>query len=471
MMKHLVYYILTVVFMLGMLSGCIEDGVTASPSSQPVFSVDTLKLGTLFTGEGSPTYSFKIFNRNNKALNISRLAMRDDPDGLFRLNVDGMAGREFGDVEIRAKDSIFVFVEVTLPDMGMNRPLPYERHLDVAVNGVTSTLVMTATGVDATRLNKHVFKADASLDAERPYIVYDTMVVSEGVTLTLEAGTKLHFHDGAALRVDGTLLANGTPGANIEMTGDRWGNVVGRVDYEIMSGQWEGVYFTPSSRGNRMEYTSVRNTMWGVIVDSVPYDDGVPSLYMLNCQLRNSKDYALLSSFSSIEALGCELADAASGVVALQGGTARIVNCTIANYYLFSVLGGAALQLYHVMPDEPAEGVELPLLEATVDNCIIYGNGAVLSHGDLAGSAVTMRRCLLGCEGSDDDNFVECLWNVDPLYGTVREDYHFDYRLQPESPAIGSADGTLMPAVLSVDRFGVERRPGDNLGAYAGTVE
>ena len=467
-MKHLLLYLLGTFALIISLTGCIEDGFTNSPSDRPHFSVDTLALGTLFTAEGSPTFQFKVFNPHNKSLNISRIAMRDDDGSTFRINVDGVAGREFTDVEIRENDSIFVFVEVTLPDLDLDHPVDYKRHLDFTTNGVTETVVITATALDATRLQAVTIDTDRTLTSERPYIIYDSLVVKPGVRLTLEPGTKLHFHDRAELRVHGTLHANGEPADGlIEMTGDRWGNVVGRVDYEIMSGQWEGVMFTPTSRDNRMAYTSIRNTNWGVVVDSVAYDDTTPSLSLINCQLRNSKEYALLSSFSSIRAWGCELADAAAGVVAIQGGRAELINCTIANYYLFSILGGPALQFYHASPDDAVPGVDLPLLSATVDNCIIYGNGYDLSHGDLTDTDVYIRRTLLKSEGSDDDHFIECIWGEDPLYGTIREDYHFDYRLHPGSPAIGTADPALMPATLTTDIDGAARLPEPSLGAYA----
>ncbi|MDE7385507.1 MAG: hypothetical protein K2N28_00030 [Muribaculaceae bacterium] len=467
-MKHLLLYLTGTIALIISLTGCIEDGFTNSPSDRPHFSVDTLALGTLFTAEGSPTYEFKVFNPYSKSLNISRIALRDDAESHFRLNVDGVAGREFTDIEVRAKDSIFVFVEVTLPDLDLDHAVDYKRHLDFTTNGVTETVVITATALDAARMKAVTIDTDRTLTAARPYIIYDSLVVAPGATLTLEPGTKLHFHDGAELRVHGSLHADGSPGDGlIEMTGDRWGNVVGRVDYEIMSGQWEGVMFTPTSRGNRMAYTSVRNTNWGVVVDSVPYDDATPSLSLHNCQLRNSKEYALLSSFSSIRAWGCELADASSGVVALQGGHAELVNCTIANYYLFSVLGGPALQLYHASPDDAIPGVDLPLLSATVDNCIIYGNGFDLSHADLNDTDVYIRRTLLKSEGTDDDHFIGCIWDKDPLYGTIREDYHFDYRLHPESPAIAAADPALMPATLTDDIDGAPRHPNPTLGAYA----
>ena len=118
-------------------------------------------------------------------------------------------------------------------------------------------------------------------------------------------------------------------------------------------------------------------------------------------------------------------------------------------------------------PDDAVPGIDLPLLSATVDNCIIYGNGYDLSHGDLTDTDVYIRRTLLKSEGSDDDHFIECIWGEDPLYGTIREDYHFDYRLHPGSPAIGTADPALMPATLTTDIDGAARLPEPSLGAYA----
>ncbi|MBR4722882.1 MAG: hypothetical protein IK053_07505 [Muribaculaceae bacterium] len=73
-------------------SSCIEDGFTTSPSDQPTFSVDTLKMGLAFSEEGTPTHKFKVFNRHGKGLNISKIAFRDGGTGAFRLNVDGIPG-------------------------------------------------------------------------------------------------------------------------------------------------------------------------------------------------------------------------------------------------------------------------------------------------------------------------------------------------------------------------------------------
>ena len=100
-------------------SSCINDEISSSASDQPSFSTDTVRLGTLFTLGPSPTHKFLVHNRNDKGIVISRIAFADDPTGAFRLNVDGISGKEFSNVEIRENDSIYVFVEATLPELSL----------------------------------------------------------------------------------------------------------------------------------------------------------------------------------------------------------------------------------------------------------------------------------------------------------------------------------------------------------------
>lgn len=92
-----------------------------------------------------------------------------------------------------------------------------------------------------------------------------------------------------------------------------------------------------------------------------------------------------------------------------------------------------------------------------------------LNCGDLKGSNVFLDYCLLKSTGSNDDNFRDCLWDKDPLFYTVRSDYYFNYRLQPESPAIGAGDGAFLTPLVMTDMDGYERKNPPTLGAYVFT--
>lgn len=446
------------------LSSCIEDDISSSSSDQPEFSVDTLKMGPIFTEAGTPTHSFTVYNRHDKIININLIKLRDDEAGMFRLNVDGTSGKEFQNVEIRPNDSIFVFIEATLAANGTNTPVSIERHLDFTTLGVTKTVVITAEGQDVDRHRGLVIDKDTRFTANKPYQIFDSIIVKNGATLTLDPGVTLYFHNNAFMRVEGTLISNGTAEKNVNFTGDRIDNVVNDLPFELMSGQWAGVEFTPTSRNNYLSHTSIRNTQWGVFVDSIGTHDN-PALTLINCQLRNSQEYSLAAIHSDIKAVGCEIAEASAGLTYLRGGNHIFNHCTFANYYLFTALGGPAIQFSHINADSD-DGSGLPYMIADFTNSIIYGNGTELSHGDLTGTAITLRYCLLKSEGTDDDNFRCCLWGEDPLYYTIRNEYIFDYRLKNESPAIGAAYLEYTLPEATYDRYGLPRGTQPDLGAY-----
>lgn len=459
-MKNLLSYISATLTVFLLLASCIEDGFDTSPSAQPQFSVDTLRMGVSFTEQPTPTARFTVRNRNSKNISISRIALRDDADGHFRINVDGFAGREFSDVEIRPNDSIFVFVEATLPPNSTPQLTDIFAHLDFTTNGVTSSVVIMATGQDVARRRGYIVTADEHWDATYPYQIFDSLIIAPGARLTLDPGVTLHFHDKAELRVFGTLTALGTPELPVNMTGDRTGNVVGDISFDLMASQWEGVTFMPGSRGNRLEHTIVRNTVNGVWADSLS------QATFVNCRLRNAAVYPLVSRHADLTLIGTEVAEGGDGLFAMMGGRAVANHCTFANYYLFKAISGPALHLVHFSEESAVEGWDAPFLEADFSNCIIYGLGEDIDHGDFTGCNVFFRACVFKSEGEDDDNFIACFWDTDPLYGTVRSDYYFDYRLQPDSPVIGLADPLLTLPAAAHDFYGTPRHPAPTPGAY-----
>ncbi len=443
------------------MTGCIEDGISTSASDQPVFSTDTLRMGSVFTLDATPTHRFVVFNNNDKGIMISDIRFSDDPSGMFRLNVDGVAGKRFNNVEIRANDSIFVFVEATLPENGRNQMVDVVSHLEFVTNGVTRTLPVKITGRDVTRLRGDArIAANTSFSPDKPYQVFDSLVVEKGVTLTLPAGTELFMHDAARIKVYGTLRMEGTAEKPVSVTGDRSGYVAASIPYEIMSGQWGGIEFAPESRDNFISHATIRNSEWGMIVDGADN-----SLRIVNSQIRNTKEYVLRAFHSRVDAAGCEFAEASMGLVGLVGGSHTFNHCTFANYYLFTAVGGPAVQFVHFNDESiDEEFPDMPLLNARLTNCILYGFGGEVNKADLEGTDIYLERCLLKSPGSDDDHFINCLWDKDPKYYTEREQYKFDYRLRDDSPARDAADMTLTDAATATDRYGCQRTGA--LGAY-----
>ena len=460
-------YILCVVVAMVALSftACIEDDFTTSSNDVLEFSCDTLAFDTVFTELGTPTKKFTVYNRHKKMINISSIQLEGANGGKFYLNVDGMTGEVFHDVEIRGEDSIFVFVEAYIDPTDRNNPIEIKDNVQFITNGVQQKVTVTAWGQDVVRKYGEVLIADTRFSAEKPYVIFDSLVVEQGAKLTIEPGATLCFHDNAFIEVRGTLDATGTQNAPITLRGDRTDNVVGNIDFDIMSGQWGGVILAPESFDNEMQYVLMRGSTYGVYADSCGVTDR-RKLHLFNSVLHNATNSVLTSLHSWVEAEGTEFSDAGGNVVAMIGGKVRFVNCTLANYYLFSAIGGAILGLDYVLPEDEQPGV--PLMDARFDNCVIYGIASDINIGDLTNSQVFLRNCVLKSAGENDDNFINCVWEGDPLFFTVREDYIFDYRLKNESMAIGAGDVNLCPMSVAIDRYGENRfnRETIDAGAY-----
>ena len=454
MIRNIAY---TFIVILGFVTvGCIEDGISTSTSDVPSFSVDTVKIGTVYTDELSPTHRFVVYNRGSKGISISHISMAGEDASRFRLNVDGFSGTEFRDVEIRAKDSIYMFIDVTLPENGSDKPKKVEAKLEFLTNGVSQTLPVSVYGQDVTRISDMIVTGAQTLTPGKPYRVMDSVVVAEGTTLTLQGGTRMLMHDKARLVVRGTLKSEGDAQNHVVITGDRVGEVIPDVSFDIMSRQWGGVEIYPTSKDNVLRYTEISNTTDGVqIAGDGSATTADPMLTMINCRLRNSGSMALMAQDAAIVAYGCELADAADGIVYVSGGDYRFDRCTVSNQYLFAVITQAAWQIDKETPTK-----------IDVTNSITWGIGSDVAPGDLKGMDAYFRRCMFKSKGEDDDNFVNCMWDADPLFYTVREDYVFDYRLRPDSPAIGAADEAFDLRLAPTDWYGVSSTVPADLGAY-----
>ena len=464
--RHIIF-IFIVIFGLS-FSSCISDEMTDSPSATLSFSTDTVSFGVVFTDLTTPTARLLVFNRNDKGVNISSIRFVN-PETSFRLNVDGVSGSSFHDVEIRGKDSIYVFMECYVKANDNPEPFKVADRLEFITNGVTQSIEVEAWGWNVTRLKGETITSDTHFTAERPYVIFDTLTIDNGAVVTVDPGAKLLFHDKAALRVKGRFLALGETDNMIRISGDRLDDVLPDTPYDLLAGQWGGISFSPESFGNRMEYVNMRSSESGLSIDSCG-NLSESKLVLLNSWLHNSQTNVLNSKYARVDAFGCCFSDAAGSVVSLTGGFHNFVQCTIANSYLFSSLYQPNLMLNHCIPSDEENDANNPYMIASFENCIVWGEiGSSISPGDLTGSNVYMRNVLFKEDGSDDDNFIDCVWNENPLYNTIRSEYYFNYSVQPDSPAIGKGNPAFITPETLYDMYGVDRLANGSptLGAYA----
>lgn len=95
-----------------------------------------------------------------------------------------------------------------------------------------------------------------TLTADHVYYVNKNLAIPEGVTLTIEPGTRLEFAGGVGLSSNGKLVANGTPAKPIIFTGHKgadWGS--------ISSHEGRGIHFY----SQQYVYTNSESTQFTVI--------------------------------------------------------------------------------------------------------------------------------------------------------------------------------------------------------------
>ena len=211
------------------------------PSATLNFSADSVLFDTVFTTAGSTTRQIRVINNHDQPLTISSVNVRGGSSSAFFLNVDGSPGRSFSDVEVLAKDSIFIFIQVNVNPNSTNSPLVISDAIDFVLNGNTQTVYLEAWGQDAyyhkpTNAIKFVqggYLAYSTISPgtnttvtwilDKPHVIYGWLVVDSTQTLIIDPGVKVHFHQNAGLWVyrGGCLKVQGTLGNEVVFQGDR----------------------------------------------------------------------------------------------------------------------------------------------------------------------------------------------------------------------------------------------------------
>lgn len=465
-----------------LLAACLsEEDFSTSPTDRLAFSTDTVAFDTIIAGTPTNTYSMTVYNPAEKALRLSSVQLEKGAGSPFRAVVDGTPLNDLGfaaDFEIGSGDSLIVYLMAKLPETDSDTPVPAADNLVFTTEGgAVQKVALTAAGQDVIRLAGQTVAADLTLCARRPYQIPDSLVVAEGATLTLAAGTRLYFRAGAKLIVHGRLLVEGTLAAPVEMRGDRLGNMFDGQPYDRIPAQWGGVVLSETSYGNRINYLDLHSSTFGLRVDSG--DVSREKLLLENSILHNSSGNGLTLRMANAYVGNTQITNAGGNCVDLRGGDATFIHCTIGRFYVFTGGNGVALAFSN------NEGnVLLPLTRADFVNCIVTGYAAddiMGTHSDeekFPGNPFAYRfvNCLLNTPAYEDPLLTNCIWdskdnalyrekNFTPLPDL--DALTFSFELAPESKAAGTADPAFTALSYPLDRLGRRRNAAaPSMGCY-----
>jgi hypothetical protein len=349
------------------------------------FSVDTLRFDTVFTTQGSATRSIKVFNPRKEPIRIREIRFRDNQAGFFRMNVDGVSGQSFRDVEILGRDSIYLFVEVTIdPDQPLSvSPFVVEEAIRFETGGGIQDLPVEAWGQNAIYIpdntnSKGVARLTCAMgevlwNDPRPYVIFGVLLI-DSCTLRILEGSRVHLHGGVVnsgtgfytdgliyTQPHGVLRIEGKPGNPVIIRSDRL-----EPGFARLPGQWNGIRLGPDSRGHVFEHVRIYNPVVGVLVDSNA------TLDIRDAEIAYTGSSGLVSFAGDIRADNVLLhSNGRNGIQLSLGGRHRFRHCTVANF------GNTADALFasnlYCLDPLCSDFYLLPM-EMSFQNCILVGN-------------------------------------------------------------------------------------------------
>lgn len=454
------------------LGSCTDDWTfSASLRYGLGFSADTVRFDTVFTGVASASNGFMIYNTNDVGLRFDAL-MGGGTSSPFRMNLDGEGGAVITGLEIAAGDSLFCFVSVNIPET--DTPALFDAFDSIRFvleSGTVQAVRLSACGQNVVRLRSKRIESDTVLTARLPYIIFDTLHVAEGATLTLEPGVRFYYHNNAVLDVAGRIVAQGTLDSMIMMRGDRLDNMLSELPYDLLTGQWGGIRLRSGSYDNKLEWCDIHGGNWGILADSADADR--TKLTMISSIIHNVNGNGIETTGCRIEVANSQITNAGVSCVDLTGGWAEFTFCTIAGFSLWSV-GSQAV----IITDRRGESV-VPFLGASFRNCIITGRHETefipLFADSIAKSApYSVSNSYLTVKDTADARYSNVVFEdrEHEVYGAYNfvdhsmRGYSSVFALDSLSVARGIAD--TLSVLLPIDLAGVPRPPS---GADAGCFQ
>jgi len=493
------------IVLLILISSCRKDFDTVAGNGDFRIEKDTLFLDSVFTGIASHTYRFKIYNTSNKDITLNRIYLEKGDQSFYRLNVDGTPGKTFDDVLIHAKDSIFVFVEVTADINRLSDPV-YEENLFVEDDGKKDDILLTAFVKDAyfyyperypdgshetlvlytdpdtgetSEVRGFFLDGDTTFTDEKAIVIYGHMAVPDGHTLTIEQGTHLYFHFNSGLIVweNATLKVNGTLGNEVIFEDDRM-----EEEYENAPGMWNYIWLRQNSINNEINYAVIKNASIGIQV--FPTNNFNPALQIKNTQIYNTSLAGIFGVATYIK--GENLVFNHFGISAVNirlGGNYEFKHCTFANYNGNRFNEKSATVYVSNYSKTPDETYVFDLQNFKMSNCIVYGNSNIefyLDKDDNAGFNYTINNSLIKfydpqnhfadipeVDFSDTAHYQNILLNTDPLFEDETEN---KMAVISGSPCINQGNISTAQEV-PFDILQVDRTTAPDLGAYQHIID
>ncbi len=459
-------YLLILLSAFVFMQSCVKEEFNTDINAQLSFSTDTIFFDTVFTDVGSTTAYLTIHNPYDDFIKVNSIALGQGASSQYRINVNGTSAPTVQNVEIAPKDSIYVLVEVTVKPNDVNAPFVLKDSLVCNVNGRTQDVKLMAWGQNAHYIDGRYngIIQTQTWTADKPYLIYNSMLIDSLHTLTIEKGTKIYLHKDSYIIAKGQLLIEGTYEDPVIIKGDRL-----EESYDDVPHQWGNIILADGSGHHKIKWAKIMNGIIGLQLGSLS-SETKPSLEISNSVIAHMSYAGIFSLASSIDAKNCLVANSGFyNMALLVGGSYDFKHCTFANYWQHDKRKEPSVVVSNNFSTE--EGQYLgDLVKADFGNCIIYGNEdseLLLSQADGVGFNYKFENSLIKVPedfDTDPQFFINTLKNKDPKFKDYRT-YRFDLDTLSPAKDVGAVS-VAQAAELDLDNVSHLSDGSPDLGAY-----
>lgn len=427
-------YIAIVFLSIIIFNACVKEEFNTDVNASLVFSTDTIFFDTVFTDVGSTTAYLTIHNPHDEFISVNSIGLGMGSSSQYRINVNGESSDLVRNVEIAPKDSIYVLVEVTVKPNDINSPFVLKDSLVCNINGSSQDVKLMAWGQNAHYIDGRYngIVQTQTWTADKPYLIYNSMLIDSLHTLIVEKGTRIYLHKDSYIIAKGQLQVEGSFDEPVIIQGDRL-----EESYKDVPGQWGNIILADGSGNHKMDWVVIKNGIIGIQMGSLS-SDVKPSLEINNSIIQNMNYAGIFSLASTINAKNCLVANTGFyNMALLVGGVYDFKHCTFANYWNYAQRTEPSVIVSNNFSN--SEGQYLgDLAQANFSNCIIYGDKdseLLLSQADGVGFNYKFDYSLIKLSEDfvpDPSFFTNLIKNEDPNFFDVNE---YNFQLDTLSPA------------------------------------
>jgi hypothetical protein len=503
-------YVLFIGILISM-SSCRKDFVFEPSAGNLGFSRDTVYLDTIFTNIGSSTYTLKVYNKSNNDIVIPKIQLGKGAASKYRMTIDGMQGQNgkiFNNVELLAKDSMYVFIETTAEIADAN-PTDFlytdqiqfdsgsklqnvelvtliqdavflypQKYVDATTGAVTyESLPFGEDQIYGFVLDHNDHNDEYHWTNTKPYVIYGYAGIPSGETLNIDPGARIHFHansgiivgNGGSLKVNGQVSTTTALEKEVIFEGDRL-----EPGFSDVPGQWGLIWMSQGSVNNQINHLTLKNATVGIFVGDIENATNT-TLKIDNSQIYNCSNLGILARTAKIEGTNLVINSAGQASIACtEGGSYLFKHCTFNNNWQSSKQVAVLVSNYSNINDIITP---IALNQAEFDNCIIYGSNQVemiLDKKDGANFNYQFNNCLLKFNNTanqftnnplylfdtDATHYTNIIRNQDPKFLNVNKNM-----LNIDTSSAAFAKGNPI-YLISTDILGITRSLPPDLGAY-----